>query len=308
VLFPVLVLAGCTSESFRLFHPDGPVASAEWRFTLIDVGVMMLIILPVTVMIGVFVWRYRKSRNAAYDPAWSHSLPLELAMWGIPLLIVALLTYYSYQSVFMVNPYRPTVLNDNAQAAMAEAPLKIDVVTTDWQWFFIYPDQHIATIDDLVVPQGRDVELRMTSATVVNDFYIPQIVAMIDVMPGMQTRDAFRANDVGDFSGFSADYSGVGFSWMNFMTHVVTPANFDSWVTKVQAAPVQLSYAQFQKLAQPTINLRGKTAYFSAVDPDLFDKVYAAVRQGEVFPVSADLTKHMAHYVAAGASAAGGGS
>ncbi len=258
----------------------------EWRFTLIDVGVMLLIIVPITFMIAVFLWRYRKSRNAAYDPNWSHSLGLELVMWGVPFLVVVFLGYYSYKSVMLVNPYNPTALQ---MANPADAPLQVDVVTTDWQWFFIYPQQHIATIDDLVVPAGRPVRLRLTSASVTNDFFIPQVAPMIDVMPGMRTADAFQENRPGNFEGYAADYSGAGFSWMQFSTRILKQADFDSWVAKTQASPNQLSYAQFTRLAQPTVNVGAKPSYFSNVEAGLFESVYNAAQQGVVYPVPTEV-------------------
>lgn len=281
-----VLLTSCSPAGYRLFHPVGPVAFAEWRFTLLDVGVMLLIILPVTLMIAVFVWRYRKSRNAKYDPTWSHSLELELLMWGVPFLMVIFLGYNSYKSTMLVNPYGPGALNlDNPQ----DEPLQVDVITTDWQWFFIYPQQGIATIDDLVVPAGRPVKFRLTSTSVTNDFYIPEVAPMIDVMPGMRTIDAFQVNLPGNYEGFSADFSGAGFSWMQFSTRIVPPADFDKWVTQTKAVPSQLSYLQFTKLAVPTVNVGAKPEYFSHVAPGLFDSVYAAAQQGVVYPVPEDI-------------------
>jgi cytochrome o ubiquinol oxidase subunit 2 len=282
----LLLLSGCAPGAYRLFNPVGPVAFAEWRFTIIDVGVMLLIILPVTVMIGVFVWRYRKGRNATYDPTWSHSLGLELLMWGVPFLIVIFLGYNSYKSTMLVNPYGPGALN---LTNPANEPLQVDVVTTDWQWFFIYPEQKIATIDDLVVPAGRPVKFRLTSTSVTNDFYIPEVAPMIDVMPGMRTMDAFQVDHPGNYEGFSADFSGAGFSWMQFSTRIVAPADFDKWVAQTQGSKQQLSYMQFTKLAVPTINVGAKPEYFSHVEPGLFDSVYTAAQQGVVYPVPADI-------------------
>jgi cytochrome o ubiquinol oxidase subunit II len=281
-----LFLSGCSTVQYRLFHPADSIANVEWHYTIIDVAVMLLIILPITFMIALFLWRYRKSRNAAYAPDWSHSLGLELLMWGVPLIIVAVLGYYSYLSTMMVNPYAPTVL---AKAAAADAPLQVDVVTTDWQWLFIYPQQGIATVDDLVVPQGRVVELRLTSDSVVNDFFIPQVAPMIDVMPGMRTKDAFQVNRVGNYEGYSADFSGEGFSWMQFSTRIVSPSDFTAWVTRTQASPNRLDYAQFRQLARPTVNVGAKPEYFSGVDANLFDQVYHAALQGVVYPVPPEL-------------------
>jgi cytochrome o ubiquinol oxidase subunit 2 len=284
---PVLALSGC-GAGFRLFHPVGPVATTEWNTTLLSTGIMLLIIAPVTVLIFVFCWQYRKERNAKYDPHWSHSLPLELLMWGVPFLMVVALGVISYQTTMLVNPADPKALAQPPGAA-GDPPLEVDVITTDWQWLFIYPAQHIATIDQLEVPAGREVRLRMTSATVTNDFYIPQVAPMMDVMPGMRTLDAFTVGKPGNYEGFSANFSGAGFSWMQFMTNIVPPAEFAAWVAKTQASPTRLDFNSFQKLAKPTINVDTKPSYFSQVSGKLWDQVYASIQNGKVYPVPEDL-------------------
>jgi cytochrome o ubiquinol oxidase subunit II len=315
ICLPVLLLAGCVPASYRLFHPDGAIANLELQSTIIDTAVMLLIILPVAVLICVFMWRYRKSANAAYDPHWSHSLTLEVLVWGVPFVTVCALAFFSYRSTLAVNPYAPSVLGVAALPAKSqvaatasqtmpgmampdptgssEAPLQIDVITTDWQWFFIYPQLHIATIDELVVPQGKDVQLSMTSATVVNDFFVPELAPMMDIMPGMRTVDTFRSKDLRNYEGFSADFSGAGFAWMQFATRVVTPQDFNGWVSSVQASPNHMSYADFERLARTTINIGAKPSYFSSVEPGLFAHVYDEVRQGKVYPVPDDLTETM---------------
>lgn len=284
----LLALAGCGGE-YRLFHPAGPVANAELHYTILNTAVMLLIIVPTTILTMVFALRYRKSRSATYDPTFSHSLTLELAMWGVPLIIVVILTFCTYSSVFLVNPADPLSLDNQADPGAVAAPLNVDVITTDWQWIFVYPAQRIATIDDLVVPAGRTVRFRLTSATVTNDFYIPQVAPMIDVMPGMTTQDAFRVNRPGSYEGFSADFSGAGFSWMQFATRIVSPDDFSAWVKQTQAAPDHLNMARFMQIAQPTINQGAKPLYFSAADPNLFSEVFAAIQGGQVFPVPEDI-------------------
>ncbi len=282
----VALLSACSRADYRILNPYGPVARDELHFTLIDVGVMLLIILPVTVMIAVFVWRYRKSRNATYDPTWSHSMGLELAMWGIPFLTVIFLGYESYRSTVQVNPYDPGILNYNDPA---NPPLQVDVVTTDWQWVFIYPQYGIATVDDLVVPAGRPVKVWLTSTSVTNDFFIPEVAPMIDVMPGMRTMDGFQVDGPGSFEGYSADFSGAGFSWMQFSTRILAKPDFEKWVAGTQASPTVLDYAAFTKLAQPTVNVGAKPAYFSHVDSDLFVHVYNDARAGKVYAIPEQL-------------------
>jgi cytochrome o ubiquinol oxidase subunit 2 len=300
----LLLLPGCSAQ-YSVLHPVGPVATAEFNFLLISTGVMMLIIGPTTVMTILFALRYRKSRQATYDPTFSHSLVLELAMWGVPLMVTLVLAYCTYRSVFLVNPGGPTALQATISATSdvtgqpqplaanggsnQPPPLEVDVITTDWQWIFIYPKQGIATIDDLVVPQGTNIQFQLTSDSVTNDFYIPQVAPMIDVMPGMRTLDAFRVDQPGNFEGFSADFSGDGFSWMQFSTRVVSASAFAAWVTRTQSAPDHLTYKRFQQVAQPTVNEGAQPHYFSGVPQDLFVQVYNATRAGVDYPVPADI-------------------
>jgi len=287
----LLALSSCDTSRYRLFHPLNQIAGMMWWATLFEVSIMSLIIVPVTVFIAIFIWRYRKSANAAYDPVWSHSLVLEIVMWGIPLIIVIICGVVSVSTTHDVDPYAPRIL---AKAIAAEPPLQVDVITTDWQWLFIYPEQHIAAVDQLVVPTGRVVHLRLTSTSVVNDFFIPQLAPMIDMMPGMRTEDTFDAPAPGSFTGFSADFSGAGFSWMQFDTRIVTQSDFESWVAKAAASPNQLSYAAFTKFAQPTANQGAKVSYFSNPAPHLFETVIGAAQAGVVYPVSDEMTKSIA--------------
>ena len=287
-LLPILALCACSSGDYRLFHPMNLMATQEWHATILDTVVMLCIITPVLLAMIVFGWRYRKSRNAAYAPDWSHNTFLEFVVWGIPLAVVVGLSFYTVKTVFALDPYNPGLLSKQV-AANPEKVLKVDVIATDWQWVFIYPDQHIATINELVVPQGSVVKLRMTATSVSNDIYIPQLLPMMTLMPGMQTRDSFDTPTLGDYTGFAADFSGAGFSWMQFATHIVAPDAFNSWVQKVAASPDQLTYAAFQKVAQPQVNYGAKISYFSGVNPMLFDQELAAVLGGKTYPVSAAL-------------------
>lgn len=296
----LLAMAGCTTGDYRLFHPLDQVAGVEWWATLFEVGIMSIIIVPVTLLIAFFIGLYRKGGKATYDPSFTHSLGLEVLVWGVPLIIVAICGVISIRTIHEVDPYAPALL---AKAEAAQPPLDIDVITTDWQWLFVYPDQHVAAIDELVLPQGRVVHMRLTSASVTNDFFIPQLAPMIDVMPGMRTEDTFDASKPGNFTGFSADFSGAGFSWMQFATRIVPQAGFDAWVAQAAASPSQLGYAAFTQLAQPTLNEGAKISYFSNVDPLLFNEVVAAAQAGVVYPVSDELTKSVANLEGKPASA-----
>jgi cytochrome o ubiquinol oxidase subunit 2 len=294
----VLLLGGCTMPHLRLFDPVGTIARAEWRFTVIDVLIMACIIGPTFLFIMISLWRYRASRKARFDPEFIHSAKLEILMWGVPLAAVIALGYFSWRGAFGVNPYAPTMLDhghsnpSTAQTAVPH-PLVINVIATDWQWLFVYPKQQIATLNTVYVPAGRTVEFRLTATDVVNDFYIPQLVGMIDVMPGMRTKDVMRVDQTGDWMGFSADISGAGFAWMQFPTHVLTPDAFKAWVTKTQGGTARLSYADFEKIARPTVNIDHHRAMYNSVVPHLFRKVITAARDGKTYRTPIFLTRDM---------------
>ena len=281
----LLFLSGCSahglSRQFLLFRPAGPLSAADLRFTILDVAVMLGIIIPTAVMTTYFLLRYRKTRaSAAYDPHWSHSNLIEIVVWTIPVLTVALLGYESYKGTYAVNPYDPRMIKT---VAPRRAPLAVDVITTDWQWLFIYPQQHIAIANKLVIPRGTPVVFRMTSATVVNDFFIPNLSGMIDVMPGMRTKQVLVADKTGQYKGYSANFSGSGFSWMGFRTHVVSRSGFTRWAQAMEKSPRHLDYAQFNVFAKPTTNTDGKTYAFSQVHARLFDQVIKGVLAGKVY-------------------------
>jgi len=296
------VLAGCAPHhmmrNFWLLDPKGVISDTQLHYMKLDVAVMLLIIIPTGILIVWAMWRYRKSGGKGrFDPKWDHSNAIEAVVWGIPILTVAVLSYYSIKAIYAVNPYNPTVITQSAGKLSKVEPLDVDVISTDWQWVFIYPKQHIATVGRLVIPEHTPVRFRLTSATVVNDFYIPQLVGMIDVMPGMRVKQALVANRIGTYQGFSANYSGPGFAWMTFRTQSVSAAKFHSWVQGVQGSPQHLTYADFNRIARPTINVEGKGSYFSDVQAGLFDHVIAEVMNGKIYPTPMDMTESMAPYL-----------
>ncbi len=284
-------------SQFWLFHPRGPIAQAGFHSILIDVGAMMLIIGPTTLLLMWCIWRYHRSnKKGAYTPGWSHSLPVEIVSWGFPLAIVAFLSFYSYSSTYAVDPFGPRLMAPGQNVDADRTPIDVDVVTTDWQWLFIYNGRRIAAANELVVPVNTPIRFRLTSATVPNDFYIPQLVGEIDIMPGMLTRQAMIAERPGVYEGFAADYSGPGFSWMQFKTRVMPRAQFDQWVADVAQSPVHLDQAAFDSFATPTINSSGKTIHFSQVDEGLFPRVIQNVMAGKTYPTPQSFTEKKSSY------------
>ena len=270
-LAPLLaLLAGCQRD---VLHPAGDIAVQQRDLIYVATGLMLLVIVPVLVLIVVFAWRYRSSaKDATYDPHFDHSTTLELVIWSVPLLIIIALGAVTWSSTHLLDPYRPLdriapgkPVDPNAKV------LRVQVVSMDWKWLFIYPEQGIATVNELVLPTNQQVKFELTSSNMMNTFYAPTLAGMIYTMPGMQSTLHAVINRPGDYEGFSANYSGAGFSDMRFRLRGVDQAGFDGWVAGVKAQGKSLQTAQYLELEKPTEKV--PPMRFAAVAPDLFHRV-----------------------------------
>ncbi len=257
-LCALLLLAGCDAT---ILNPKGQIGEDEKTLLITATLLMLLVVVPVIVMTLSFAWRYRASNtDAHYAPEWSHSNKIEAVVWGVPCVIIAVLAVLTWRSSHALDPYRPI--------ATTEEPITIEVVALDWKWLFIYPDQNIATVNEIAFPVDTPVKFKITSDSVMNSFFIPQLGSQIYAMAGMETQLHLIAHTAGDYAGISANYSGGGFSDMKFTAHATSAQDFTAWVAKVKATPTQLDQAEYQKLAAPS----GKTpvTYYSAATPKLF--------------------------------------
>jgi cytochrome o ubiquinol oxidase subunit 2 len=226
-----------------VLDPQGPVAAAERLILLNATGIMLVVVVPVIVLTLAFAWWYRASNTRArYRPDWSYSGSVELVIWSIPAMVVILLAGVGWISSHELDPAHK--LDGNAP------PLRIQVVSLDWKWLFIYPDQKIATVNDLVVPTGTPLEFTLTSASVMTAFFVPQLGSQIYTMPGMASHLNLLASKDGDFAGEAAHFSGNGFSDMHFVVHAVSTANFQRWTAKLQGAGPTLDAAALTALAR----------------------------------------------------------
>jgi cytochrome o ubiquinol oxidase subunit 2 len=191
---------------------------------------------------------------------------VEITVWGIPLAIILFLGVVSWRSTHLLDPYRPLAGTGDT--------LNVQVVALDWKWLFIYPDQHIATVNELEIPTGRQVNFLITSDSVMNVFFIPQLGTQIYAMEGMQTQLHLLAKNPGIYRGISANFSGDGFADMRFSTIAVDPARFSAWVTQVQGAPGALNATSYAALARPSS--ANPVAQYGKVEPNLFGQIVMA--------------------------------
>ncbi|MGE8228914.1 ubiquinol oxidase subunit II [Stenotrophomonas hibiscicola] len=254
-------LSGC---DWVLLDSKGMVGLAQRDLILICIGLMLIVVIPAIVLTFVFAWRYRAGNTKAkYTPDWSHSTKVEIVVWGVPLIIIAVLAVIVWKSTHELDPYKPL--------DVAGEPLHVDVIATDWKWVFVYPDLGIATVNQLNFPANRPLAFNITSNSTMNTFFIPQLGGQIYAMAGMRTQLHLIANEPGQFRGMSGNYSGHGFSNMKFIATASSNEDFERWVAEVRSAPDALSFAQFKALAAPSKN--APVQHFSNVEPLLFKKV-----------------------------------
>ena len=269
-LLLLTLLAGCNTVSL---NASGDIAVQQGQLIIVSTLLMLLIVVPVIVATLYFAWRYRQGNTTApYSPDWDHSTKLELLIWGAPLLIIIALGLITWISTHLLEPSRPlTRLSEGRPIPASTKPLIVQVVALDWKWLFIYPEQGIATVNELVTPVDVPVRFKITASSVMNAFYIPEMAGMIYAMPGMETTLNAVMNKPGTYKGFSSNYSGAGFSDMKFEYKAMAAGDFNAWVAKTKAGGGALNRPDYIALEKPSI--KHPVAMYGSVDPELYSKI-----------------------------------
>ena len=258
-----LVTAGCNRG---ILDPAGPIAAQEKQILINSTAIMLAIIIPTMIATIAFAWWYRRGNSkATYRPDWEYSGAIEMVVWAIPALTIMLLGGITWIGSHDLDPAKP--LKSNLPA------LNVEVVSLDWKWLFIYPDQGIATVNQLVVPAGTPVNFRLTSATVWNAFFVPQMGSMIYTMPRMATHLNLQADRQGVFEGRSAHFSGDGFPGMEFKVQSLPPDQFAMWAQGSRGAGPVLDGRGYAELSKPSSYVKPIT--YGSVAPGLFDAIVA---------------------------------
>lgn len=258
-----LVLTGCSGG---VLDPQGPIGAADAKILLDALGAMLLVVVPTILAALLFAWRFRASNpRARYQPEFVYSGRIELVVWAIPILIIVFLGGVIWIGSHDLDPYKPITAQDKA--------LEVQVVSLDWKWLFIYPDEGIASVNELFVPAGVPVHLSLTSAAVMNAFFVPQLGSMIATMHGMVTQLHLQADHAGEFYGESTQFSGDGFSDMHFILHAVPLDSFAKWVAKVEEGERWLDRDGYLALLHESQNVNPFT--YHSVEPGLFEDIVA---------------------------------
>ena len=256
-----LFLSACDSGALA---PRGQIAAEELKLIIFSAEIMLLVVIPVIFMALWFAWRYREKNNAKYTPDWKHSTVLEIIWWTIPIIIILILGTVTWRTTHSLDPYKPI--------SSPIKPVNVEVVSLDWKWLFIYPDYKIATVNHLNLPVGTPINFKITAASPMNSFIIPQLGGQIYAMTGMTTQLHLLANDTGVYRGLATNYTGVGFSGMHFDTEITSSEDFAVWVRKTQSDTERLTTSVFWERLMPK-SMNDPVAYFGSVDDGLFDSI-----------------------------------
>jgi cytochrome o ubiquinol oxidase subunit 2 len=264
ILITAAALAGCKEG---VLAPEGPIAAAELQILFNALGIMLAIAIPtILATIAVAVWFRASNRKARYLPDFEHSGRLELLVWAVPAMTVILVGGVAWVGSHELDPRRS--IDSDIK------PLEIQVVSLDWKWLFIYPEQGVATVNELTIPYGKPVHFELTSSGIMNSFFVPQLGSQIYTMAGMVTQLDLLADHAGTYRGFSAQYSGKGFSDMRFSVSAVSTDQFVSWVNAAQSAGPVLDANAYADLAKPSETV--VPFNYSAVTPNLFTAITKA--------------------------------
>jgi cytochrome o ubiquinol oxidase subunit 2 len=268
VLSPAGLLSALSGCGIGVFDPHGPVSAANATILLNSVFIMLAIIVPTGIATLLFAWWFREgNQRARFLPHFTYSGRVEVVVWAIPTLVIIFLGGVIWIGSHELDPAKPL--------ASDKPPLQVQVVSLDWKWLFIYPKQGIASINVLYLPTGQPVHFSITSASVMNVFFVPQLGSMIYAMNGMITQLNLEASDPGVYYGRSAQFSGDGFPTMQFAVHAVSDADFSNWVNSVRGAGGTLDADTYKALSRQSMGLPPQT--YGSVEAGLFDDVATQV-------------------------------
>ena len=267
VLIGATTLGGCGDG---VLDPKGPITLAERQIMFNATGIMLAIVIPVIIAtLGVAFWFRASNERARYRPNFAYSGRLELLVWSIPLMTVLLVGSVAWIGAYDLDP--PKRIESSAK------PVRVQVVSLDWKWLFIYPEEGVASVNQLTIPVGTPVSFELTSAGVMNSFFVPQLAGQIYTMTGMVTRLNAQADYPGTYRGISANFSGDGFADMHFNVDAVLPETFAQWIASARSAGPALDAHAYADLVKPSEAVAPFS--YQSIAPGLFTSILSAGSQ-----------------------------
>jgi len=251
-------------NSIAILNPQGEIANKQRDLLVFTFMLGMIIVVPVFAMTFYIAWKYRAgNKKAKYQPEWDHSKAAEAVWWGVPIVLILILSIVTWKTSHDLDPYKTL--------ASSAKPVEIQAVALEWKWLFIYPEQNIATVNYLQIPEKRPINFKITADAPMNSFWIPKLGGQVYAMAGMQTKLHLMADRPGVFRGSSSNISGKGFAGMNFEVRASSQADFDAWVSEVKRSSNILGQKEYDELAKPSEN--HKVTYYRSRQAALFDNI-----------------------------------
>jgi cytochrome o ubiquinol oxidase subunit II len=261
ILAAVLFMPG---HNYAVLQPQGSIADKQFHLIVFTSLLSLIVVIPVFALLIGILWRYRASnKKAKYSPDLEGNKTAEAIWWLVPLALMCILGVVTWRSSHELDPYKPI--------ASQNKPLTVQVIALEWKWLFIYPEQNIATVNYLQIPEKTPINFELTADAPMNSFWIPQLGGQVYAMAGMQTKLHLMANGIGEYRGSSANISGEGFSGMKFLTKSTSRPDFDAWVTQAQKSEHPLSKVEYDSLSKQSKDNPPTT--YSTTAKGLYDTV-----------------------------------
>lgn len=260
ILVGYVVLHGA---NFQVLNPAGQIASKQMNLMIFAALLSLVVVIPVFIMAFLFSWKYREDKGAKYSPNLDSNIFAEITWWAIPTILIVILSVVTWNSTHQLDPFKPI--------SSSTKPLTIQVIALDWKWLFIYPEQNVASVNQVNIPEKTPIKFVITADAPMNSFWIPQLGGQIYAMSGMSTNLNLEASGTGTYRGSSANLSGEGFSGMHFVAKSMSKKDLNSWVKSSKQSPESLTSNTYQELAEPSKN--NPVQVYSSVQPGLYDSV-----------------------------------
>jgi len=271
VLLLIPIVAMYSDEIFVLVNAGGQLGQQQSLLIMLSFFLMLLVVIPTLVMAVWFPFWYRENnKEAEYWPKWNHSNIIEIFAWGIPILIIGVLAPTAYITSHSMDP-RVSLVGKYENTENRE--ITIQAVSMDWKWVFFYPEEDIATVNEIAIPVNTPIKFLITSDTVMNSFFIPELGSQIYAMGGMENRLHLISNKEKVMRGISANYSGFGFSGMRFAVHSVNNEQYDAWVNKVRLSNQVFDQTAYQRLRGKQTKDHPVEHFADIVDNDQFNNI-----------------------------------
>lgn len=264
-LVAMTVLLSACGDQYLVLDPKGPIGQGQKDLIIITTILCAIIIVPVMILAGVIVWRYRDKpgRTSPYKPKWSHDSRLEAIWWAVPIIIIAILGVVTVRYTYALEPTKPI--------ESTEKEVRIQVTSLDWKWLFFYPEEGIATVNYIKFPESVPVRFELTSDAPMNSFWIPQLGGQIYTMSGMAMLIHLQADEPGKYFGSGANFSGKDFAQMRFVAEATSKEQYEAWIQEVKASGNALTEEGYDQLQKPGIV--EKEQFYSSFPEGLFDRI-----------------------------------